>query len=130
MDASTVHTLPGLTDATLGRLLAAEHAVLVLMVADCRVCTDYEADLARRYEAGELAGVAVGKLVLDGPGVDEFRRDNAWVGELDFFPYTLLYARGRPVEEFATTHAAYLVERLGAMRDGHRADRGERRGDD
>jgi len=111
--------LPRLTDETLVRLLAAERAVLVLTRSGCDACATYEADVTRHRDAGQLPrDVAIGALVLDArdDGVRFKRANAAWLAELDFLPYTLLYVRGRLAEEFATTHAAYLVERLGAAR--------------
>jgi hypothetical protein len=111
--------LPRLTDASLAALLAAERAVVVLVRSGCDACDAYEADLARHRAAGELPGIALGALAIDADDAPRFTRAHAaWLADLDFLPSTLLYARGRLVEEFATTHAAYLVARVGTTRGG------------
>ncbi len=109
---SAPHTaphLPRLTDASLAELLAAPWAVLVLTRSDCEVCEAYAADLALRRAEGALPGVAIGTLALDAPDGADFKRANPRLTEVDFLPYTVLYARGRVAEAFATTHADYLV---------------------
>jgi hypothetical protein len=103
------------TDAGVADFISsADVAVLVVTLTTCDACAAYETDVLEHWPAAEHAGVALGKVVLDGPGGVRFRRDNPWVDDLDFLPYTLLYVRGVAVEEFATAHAAYLLERVRA----------------
>jgi hypothetical protein len=108
----TDYHLARLTDSSLAELVAAPWAVLVLTRSDCRACATYVADLARRRDEGALPGVAIGTLALDAPDGERFKRANPGLTEVDFLPYTLLYTRGRVAEQFATTHADYLVGRL------------------
>ena len=113
---SPAAALPRLTDDSLAALLVAERAVVVLVCSGCDACVAYEADLARHRDAGDLPGIALGALAIDGDGAPRFTHAHAaWLADLDFLPCTLLYARGRLVEEFATTHAAYLVARVGTL---------------
>jgi hypothetical protein len=112
--------IPSVTDGEFADFLAAERAVLVLTLSTCGACAAYEAELLDRRQDGELVGVTLAKLVLDRPGATRFKRDNTWLAELEFLPHTVLYVQGTPVEEFATSHAGYLVERLAALERGHR----------
>ena len=62
---------------------------------------------------GELADVAVRKLVLDERGALGFKRANPWLAEVEVLPYTVRYRRGERIDGFAGSSAAYLREWLG-----------------
>jgi hypothetical protein len=102
-----------ITDATLPSLLAAERAVLILAKSDCAYCVRYTAEIEALLARGSLRDVLIGKLILDRPGSSGFKRENPWLAALDVVPFTLLYRAGRPVDAFAASRAAYLLERLG-----------------
>ena len=106
--------LDRLTDRSLGALLAAPRAALILTRSSCRPCGAYQEELAVLLGQGELAGLAVGTLVLDRPGAARFKRDNPWLGGLRYLPYTVLYRRGKQVDAFAASRGAYLLERVEA----------------
>ena len=104
-----------ITDRNLGELVGHDRAVLILSKSDCGSCASYAAEIEERQETGELADVAVGKLVLDAPGAGKFKLKNPWIGKLKTLPYTLLFVDGKPVEHFAASKASYLVEKLEAV---------------
>ena len=106
--------LEQVTDRSLGALLAAPRAALVLTRSTCHPCGAYQAELAALLARGELAGLAVGALVLDRPGAARFKRQNPWLGGLRSLPYTVLYRRGQRVDAFAASRGAYLLERAAA----------------
>ena len=110
------HEILRVTDETLAELLTAECAILILAKTGCAACAGYEAELLGAGCAGRLGGVVVRKLVLDAPGAVEFKRSNPWLADVDFLPYTVLYVRGEPAEDFATSRSPYLLERLDATR--------------
>jgi hypothetical protein len=103
-----------LTERALGALLAAPRAALVLTRSACPPCGAYQAELAALRARGELAGLAVGILVLDRPGAARFKRANPWIRDLRALPYTVLYRRGERVDGFAASRGAYLLERVAA----------------
>jgi hypothetical protein len=98
-------------DATVDRVVNARYGALVLAKDDCDNCAAYEAEIRRLQEAGQLDDLVVGKLVLTQPGSREFKRSNPWLRDVDFLPYTLLYASGEKVDEFAASKGMYLLER-------------------
>jgi len=98
-------------DATVDRVVNARYGALVLAKDDCDNCLAYEAEIRRLQEAGQLGELVVGKLVLTQPGSREFKRSNPWLRDVDFLPYTLLYASGEKVDEFAASKGMYLLER-------------------
>jgi hypothetical protein len=106
--------LDPVTDRSLGALLAAPRAALVLTRSTCHPCGAYQAELAALLARGELAGIAVGTLLLDRPGAARFKRQNPWLGGLRYLPYTVLYRRGQRVDAFAASRGAYLLERVAA----------------
>ncbi len=106
--------LEPVTERSLGALLAAPRAALVLTRSTCPPCGAYQAELAALLARGDLAGLAVGTLVLDRPGAARFKRQNPWLGGLRALPYTVLYRRGQRVDAFAASRGAYLLERAAA----------------
>jgi len=106
--------LPVITDQSLREILAAERAVLVLTKTGCGYCAGYEDDIRNLLSRGQLQGAVVGKMILDQPGSSQFKRDNPWLRNLEFLPYTLLYRKGIKVDEFAASKGPYLLERFEA----------------
>jgi peroxiredoxin (alkyl hydroperoxide reductase subunit C) len=100
------------TDTTIGAALAAERAVLILTRGDCPNCAVYQAEIEAAAARGDLAGIALAKLVLDEPGAARFKRDNPWLAGVDALPYTVLYRDGCPIDRFAASRGAYLLEQL------------------
>ena len=98
-------------DDTVDRVIGARHGVLVLAKDDCDNCASYEAQIRRLQQQGQLGDLVVGKIVLTQPGCRGFKRANPWLSEVDFLPYTLLYASGERVDEFAASNGTYLLER-------------------
>jgi hypothetical protein len=105
---------PRLTDQTLDAVLAAPRAALVLTRSTCHPCGAYQGEIAALLAQGRLEGIAVGTLVLDRPGASRFKRDNPWLSDLRYLPYTVLYRRGERIDAFAASRGAYLLERAAA----------------
>ena len=101
-------------DETMAEVLEAEQAILILTKSDCGYCAAYQAGIAGLQARGELDGFAVRKLVLDERGATRFKRDNAWLADVEVLPYTVLYRRGERIAGFAGSSAAYLREWLGS----------------
>jgi hypothetical protein len=108
MSASSVLYLD---DDTVDRVVGARHGALVLAKDNCENCAAYEAQIRRLQEEGQLGDLVVGKIVLTQPGCRGFKRANPWLSQVDFLPYTLLYASGEKVDEFAASKGTYLLER-------------------
>lgn len=104
--------LRDIDDATIGDLLAAERAVIILTMSHCGACAHYQQDIARLMDQGAFKGLVIGKLTLDRPGSARFKRDNRWVSEVPFVPYTVLYREGEPVNAFAASKASFLAEQV------------------
>jgi len=100
-----------LDDDTVEAVLDAPHGALVLAKDDCDNCAAYEADIRRLQEQGQLGDLVVGKIILTRPGCRRFKRENPWLRGVADLPYTLLYADGEKVDEFAASRGTYLLER-------------------
>ena len=87
-------------DDTVASVVGAPHGALVLAKDDCENCAAYEAEIRRLQEQGLLGDLVVGKLLLTQPGCGQFKRNNPWLRDVDFLPYTLLYASGKKIDEF------------------------------
>ncbi len=102
------------TDRNFGELAGSERAVLILTKSDCGYCAAYQAEIEDLLGWGQMGKiVVVGKMVLNERGViRNFKRENPWLADLKFLPYTLLYSKGQRVDGFAASKGAYLLERI------------------
>jgi hypothetical protein len=98
-------------DDTIERVVGARHGALVLAKDHCENCAAYEAEIRGLQERRLLGDLVVGKIVLTQPGCRRFKRANPWLSEVDFLPYTVLYASGEKVDEFAASRGTYLLDR-------------------
>ncbi len=101
------------TDQNLGEVVEAERAVLVLTKTGCGHCAAYQAEIEALLERGAMGGTVIGKMPLNQRGViRDFKRNNPWLADLEFLPYTLLYSKGQRVDDFAASKGSYLLERI------------------
>jgi hypothetical protein len=98
-------------DESVDRVTQAARGALILAKDDCDNCAAYESDVRRLQEQRLLGEVVVGKLLLTRPGCRAFKRENPWLRDLTYLPYTVLYADGERVDEFASSRGTYLLER-------------------
>ena len=101
------------TDQNLEEGVGAERAVLILTKDNCGPCAAYQADIQARLERGEMRGIVIGKMALDQRGATrDFKRDNPWLADIKFLPYTLIYGKGQRVDGFAASKGSYLLEQI------------------
>lgn len=98
-------------DESVARVTRAARGALILGKDDCNNCSGYEADVRQLRERGALGELVVGKIVLTQPGSPAFKRDNPWLRDVTYLPYTVLYREGERVDEFASSRGTYLPER-------------------
>jgi hypothetical protein len=99
-------------DESVGHVTQAARGALILGKDDCDSCASYEADVRRLQEQGVLGDeLVIGKLMLTQPGCRAFKRENPWLRDVTFLPYTVLYSAGERVDEFASSRGSYLLER-------------------
>jgi hypothetical protein len=106
-------------DESVARVTHAAGGALILGKDDCDSCATYEADVRRLQEQGVLGELVVGKIMLTRPGCRAFKRENPWLRDVSYLPYTVLYREGERVDEFASSRGSYLLERasdLGFLR--------------
>jgi len=94
--------------------LGAPVAVLILGRSDCDHCKRWSEELAGYLDedATRWPGVRFGKLLLDTPGLADFKRANPWVAGLEMLPVTLIYRSGERAKEFAGGGVERLETRL------------------
>lgn len=91
--------------------------VLMLSKSDCATCQAWTEELeAFLADDQEFTDVRFGKLLLDQPGLVEFKRENPWVSEVDALPFNILYAGGAQKKTFAGKGVDRLVNRLRNLR--------------
>lgn len=98
-------------DQSVERVTHAAHGALILGKDDCDSCAAYEAEVRRLQEQGVLGELVVGKMMLTQRGCRAFKRENPWLRAVSYLPYTVLYAAGERVDEFASSRGSYLLER-------------------
>jgi hypothetical protein len=98
-------------DDSVEHVLGAVHGALVLAKDGCDNCAAYEAEIRLLQEQGRLGDLVIGKIMLTQPGCRRFKRENPWLRGVADLPYTLLYADGEKVDEFAASRGTYLLER-------------------
>ena len=115
-DASRLELLDGaswkeFTEAPLG--------VLVLGKSDCAACAAWTAELEHFLaSARDWRHVRFGKILLDHPGLVEFKRANPWIRDLDVLPFTQVYVNGRRSKSFAGGGLDRLLDRLHGLTAG------------
>jgi hypothetical protein len=98
-------------DETVETVTGALHGALVLAKDNCDNCAAYEEQIQSLQDQKLLGDLVVGKLMLTQPGSRAFKKANPWLSDVDFLPYTLLYASGEKVDEFAASNGTFLLER-------------------
>lgn len=100
-------------DDNLKEVVEAEQAVLILTKTGCGHCIAYQAEIEALLKRGAMGEMVIGKMPLDQRGmIRDFKRNNPWLADLKFLPFTLLYNKGQRVDNFATSKGTYLLERI------------------
>ena len=99
-------------DETVESVTGAPRGALILAKDGCGSCAQYEAEIRRLQDRELLGDLVVGKLMLTQPGSRAFKRSNPWLATVEDLPYTVLYASGEKVDEFAASKGFFLMERV------------------
>jgi hypothetical protein len=93
---------------------ASELSVLVVTEDTCSICKEWKAELSEYLENNrENHDCRFGAVVLDGEGVEEFKKANeAWLDQVDGVPFTVLYYNGEPKTSFYGGGIQRLLNRL------------------
>lgn len=93
--------------------VASPTAVLVLGKTDCAACKEWSEELESFLEqADAYPDVRFGKLVIDKPGLVNFKRANPWLAEVDVLPFNVVYQGGEKKKTFAGGGLERLTNRL------------------
>jgi hypothetical protein len=96
--------------------VAAPRAVLMLGKSDCAACAQLTEELEKFLESDEeWKHVRFGKILLDRPGLVDFKRENPWIAELDVLPFNQIYVAGERSKSFAGGGIERLVSRLRSL---------------
>lgn len=94
-------------------LVSAPLSFLMLGKSDCAACAEWQKELEAWLEdEGVEPDVRFGKLLVDQPGLVDFKRNNPWLREVDVLPFNLIYANGEIKKKFAGSGIQRLVNRL------------------
>jgi len=93
--------------------VASPRSVLMLGKSDCAACASWTEELQTFLESDEeWKDVRFGKILLDKPGLIDFKRANPWIAELDVLPFNQIYMGGERSKSFAGGGVERLVNRL------------------
>ena len=93
--------------------VASPRSVLMLGKSDCAACASWTEELEAFLASDEeWKDVRFGKILLDRPGLIDFKRANPWIAELDVLPFNQIYASGERGKSFAGGGIERLVNRL------------------
>ena len=96
--------------------LAAPAAVLMLGKSDCDACAAWTEELEQFLASDQdWTNVRFGKILLDKPGLVDFKRSNSWIAELEVLPFNQIYVKGERSKSFAGGGVERLVNRLRSL---------------
>jgi hypothetical protein len=107
--------LPRLDDESLGEVLGAPLAVLLLSLESCPHCRAWSEELERHLATDAWPEVRFGKAVLDAPGLERFKASSPWLEELAGVPFNVIYQDGEPRDGFAGAGLERLERRLARL---------------
>ena len=98
-----------LNNSTWKEFLSSPVSVLILSKSDCQLCDKWFSEL-ETYEIPE--NVRLGKLLLDSPGLAQFKIENEWVSNIDILPFNAIYVDGIVKKQWAGGGMERLQTRL------------------
>jgi len=98
-----------LNNSTWKEFLSSPVSVLILSKTDCQLCDKWFSEL-ETYEIPE--NVRLGKLLLDSPGLAQFKIENEWVSNIDILPFNAIYVDGIVKKQWAGGGMERLQTRL------------------
>jgi hypothetical protein len=90
-------------------------AVLMLAKSTCPACAEWTEELTTHLDEHPEAfeGVRFGKILLDKPGLADFKRANLWIAnEVEVVPFNVIYRDGERFKMFPGGGIARLENRL------------------
>ena len=94
-------------------------AVLMIGKSDCEACASWTQELEGFLENDQdWKDVRFGKILLDRPGLIDFKRSNTWIADLDVLPFNQIYAAGERKKSFAGSGVERLLTRLRSLNEG------------
>jgi len=96
--------------------VAAPRAVLMLGKSDCGACAAWTEELEQFLASDQdWTDVRFGKILLDKPGLVDFKRSNSWIAELEVLPFNQIYVKGERSKSCAGGGVERLVNRLRSL---------------
>jgi hypothetical protein len=97
-------------DYNIDTFLSQDLCTLIVARSNCNRCIAYIAEVERMASSGALGETAVGVVMLDQPGVSQFKRNNLWLIHAQFLPYTVLFRNGERIDGFSATRGHALLD--------------------
>jgi hypothetical protein len=104
--------LTRLFDAEWEAFISQAQSILILTRLDCEGC-----ETLLKSPVLQQSGFPVGYLVLDEPGVKQFKQANQWINrEVDLLPFSIRYEAGLRVATTRGSDAEKVLESLNVHR--------------
>ena len=86
--------------------------------ASRRLLEDRDGTYGEKFSgAARWLGIRFGKMLLDEPGLSDFKRTNRWLADVDTLPFTQIYVGGERWKDFAGGGVEQLQRRLERLRE-------------
>jgi hypothetical protein len=93
--------------------IAAPVAVLVIGKSDCPACNAWSEELEKFLaDDADWKNVRFGKVLLDKPGLLEFKRASPWLADVEELPFNQIYTKGERAKAWPGGGVERLVDRL------------------
>lgn len=99
-------------DRNFADLMKTEKAVLVVGRTDCANCESYNDEIDALVRKPHYKSIVFGKLTLDKAGTGEVQKSHPWMAALTVLPHTVLFKKGKKVDEFAASNGTFLEEKI------------------
>ena len=91
-------------------------AVLVIGKSDCPACGSWSEELEKFLaEDKDWTHVRFGKMLVDKPGLIDFKRASPWLAEVDELPFNQIYVKGERSKAYPGGGTERLLSRLRAL---------------
>lgn len=93
-------------------------AMMMLGKSDCAACKAWAEELTEFLsDEGQFPNVRFGKLLLDQGGMGAFKKENAWLADVENLPHNAIFRGGEMKKEFVGSGIERMTNRLNRMLD-------------
>ncbi len=77
--------------------------------SDCKQCDMFETEI---QESNNCDIIPMGRVLLDIPGLAEFKMEYPWISKIDILPFNAIFAKGEIIDSWSGRDIRVLEKRL------------------